>query len=220
MRGFLTFPCVLAIATFALAQGWVLKAPYEPKTKLAWNIHVDANMGGQNHEAIMKQTVSFESKSEKEIKGSASWSELQVDGQDMGGEDTAWSLTLNPNGTIASAGESDDYSRMLAPFAFAYPDKEVKVGDKWTVKFVPFKDAREMTAAYEVLEQTKVGEIEALKVKGKLTDAGSGLVSDGSYWVGKDGKVLKFDLDVKSWVVPMAGAGEFDAKIKGELAKK
>ena len=37
------------------------------------------------------------------------------------------------------------------------------------------------------------------------------------FWVGKDGAILKYDLDLKNWTVPFAGEpSEFDAKIHGE----
>ncbi|HTQ10719.1 MAG TPA: hypothetical protein VMI31_11650 [Fimbriimonadaceae bacterium] len=99
-----------------------------------------------------------------------------------------------------------------------YPDKEVKVGDKWTEKFKP-KDGKDVTVDYEVVEQTKVGDADALKIKGKLSEDGP-MKGDCTYWIGKDGAMLKFELDLKSWPVPFAGdPHDFDVKMKGEIVK-
>src|SRR6185436_1704891 len=130
--------------------------------------------GGQEHEAKMKQQLTIDSKYDKEIKGTGTWTDLMLDGNEAsnGEEPPKWELTLTPAGAIASAGESADYARMLVPAAFVYPNKEVKVGDKWQAKYKPAKDAKDMTTDYEVVELTKVGDTEAIKVKGKLTEDG------------------------------------------------
>lgn len=219
MRGILSIAALL-VAAASFADGWMLKAPYEAKAKFTWKVTVNANVGGQDHEATMKQHLSIASKTDKEIKGSGTWTDLSLDGGEQPGEEPKWDVTFNPNGSVASAGEGADYARMLVPLAFIYPDKEVKAGDKWSVKYKPAKDAKDMTVDFEVVEVGKVGDAEALKVKGKVSEDGP-MKADTIYWIGKDGKLLKFDLDVKGWIVPFAGNNiELDAKIKGELVKE
>lgn len=222
MRSFLSI-AAFALAASALCQGWNLKAPYEAKAKHSWQVVVTANVGGMDVEAKMKQHVVVDSVSEKEIKATASWTDLLVNGSEQQDDDSSWALVLNPNGSLVSAGEHVDYARMLTPAAFVYPGKEVKVGDKWTSKVKP-KDGKEITSDYEVVEIAKVGDVEAMKVKLKLSEEapkdGVAMKAEGFHWVAKDGKVLKFELDIKNWIVPMAqGMPEFDAKVKGELIK-
>lgn len=219
MRAFISFAAVFALAAASFADGWLLKAPYEAKTKLVWNVTVNANVGGQDHEAKFKSVLTIDSKSDKEIKGKGAWLDLMVDGAEQGSDGApTWDITFNPNGSIVSAGEGADYARMMAPASFIYPEKEVKVGDKWSAKYKP-KNGKDISLDFEVVEQAKVGDADVLKVKSKMTEDGP-MKSENLYWVGKDGKVLKFELDIKSWVVPLPGApGDFDAKVKGELAK-
>ncbi|HVT13381.1 MAG TPA: hypothetical protein VHE55_14030 [Fimbriimonadaceae bacterium] len=222
MRSFLTFVAALGLAAFSLADGgWLLKPPYEAKAKISYKVTVDANVGGQDHEATMKQLFTVDSKSDKEVKGKGSFSDVTLDGNDLSGQDLpSWDVTLSAtDGSVTAAGDSVDYVRMLTPFTFIYPSKEIKVGDKWTTKFKPAKDAKEITIDYEVVEQSKIGDDDVLKIKSKLSEDGP-MKADDTYWIGKDGKVLKFDLDIKGWPAPFTGgAQDIDAKIKGEYVK-
>ncbi len=219
MRGILAFSATLVLAAVSFADGWMLKAPYEAKSVLTWNVTVNANVGGQDHEAKFKSVLTINSKTDKETKGSGTWTNLMLDGAEQTQDDPPkWDVVFNPNGSLASAGESADYARMISPMTFIYPDKEVKVGDKWSAKYKP-KDGKDISVDYEVLEQTKVGEVDVLKIKGKISEDGP-MKGDNVYWVGKDGKLVKFDLSLTAWTVPIAGGpGEIDAKIKGEIAK-
>lgn len=218
MRGILCFVAALALVATSLADGWLLKTPYEAKTKFTWKVTVNASVGGQDVEATMKQILTVDSKGEKEVKGKTTWSDILVNGSPAGEGDSSWDTTFGLDGSITSAGDNADFARMLTPAAFIYPGKEIKTGDKWSAKFKPAKDAKEMTADYEALEESKVGDTPAIKVRAKLSEDGP-MKADNVYWIGKDGSVLKYELDIKNWVVPMAGTGDFDAKVKGELVK-
>lgn len=224
MRSFLSVAALLFVAACSQAQSWVLKAPYESKAKFTWQVTVNANVGGMEIEAKMKQHLEIASKDEKQIKGKSNWSEITVNDSEQDAGDGPWDVVLNPNGSIVSAHDSSDHARMLTPAAFIYPDKEVKAGDKWQVKFKPSKDAKEFTTDFEVVAIEKVGDVETMKVKAKMMEGakeGEGMSANNLYWVAKDGKVLKFELDIKNWVVPMAsGMPDFDAKVKGELIKQ
>ena len=223
MRSFLSVAALLFVAASSQAQSWMLKSPYEAKAKFVWNVTVTANVGGMDVEAKMKQQLEIASKDEKQIKGKGNWSDITVNGDSQAEGDGPWDIVLNPNGSLVSAHDSTDHARMLTPAAFIYPDKEVKAGDKWQVKFKPAKDAKEFTSDFEVVAIEKVGDVEAMKVKAKMVEGakeGEGMSANNLYWIGKDGKVLKFELDIKNWVVPMAtGMPDFDAKVKGELVK-
>ncbi|MFI5385393.1 MAG: hypothetical protein ACHQ50_04645 [Fimbriimonadales bacterium] len=218
MRNLMVLTLSLSLTAASLADGWLLKAPYEANTRLTWNVTINASVGGQDMESKMKQFLSIDSKTGQQFRGKVGWADLQINGGSSPDEPPAWNITLNSNGSIASAGDGPEFVRQLAPTTFLYPDKEVKAGDKWSVKFRVGKDTKEIAADYEVVEQTKIGEADALKIKGKLNEDG-GLQSDGVYWLGKDGKVLRFEIDVKNWPVVGAGIPPLDAKIRGELVK-
>src|SRR5579862_5243648 len=163
MRSFLTFAAALALAATSIADGWLLKAPYDAKTKLTWNVTVNVNINGQDHEAKFKDVLTINSKTDKEVKGSGTWTDLTLDGNEGGGggDPPQWEMAFNPNGSISSAGDSADYPRMLAPLTFVYPGKEIKTGDKWTEKFKP-KDGKDITIDYEAVEESKVGDTDVI----------------------------------------------------------
>lgn len=218
MRRFLAIPALFLLAAAAMADGWLIKAPYDAKAKLTWKVTITANVAGGEHEASMNQILTVNSKSDKEIKAKGKWSDLTVDGAAQDSADE-WDVILGLDGAVLSAGDNADYVRMLTPLVFVYPDKEIKVGDKWTRKAKPAKDGKDLTMDYEVAETTKVGEVEVMRIKAKLTEDGP-MKGDITYWVAKDGRVMKFEFDLKNWVVPIAaGIPDFDAKGKGELVK-
>ena len=88
----------------------------------------------------------------------------------------------------------------------------IDVGDKWTFEMTPAKaDKRIMTSSYEVVGTEKLKGIDALKISAKLEEKGeNGMSSKGFFWISKEGKPLKYELDVKNWVVPMAGSEPVD----------
>jgi hypothetical protein len=219
MKGFISLAALFALAGSGLADGWMLKSPLDAKKKTSWKVSITANVSGQDHQAAMTQVLSIDSKTEKGFKGNLSWTEVTMDGSDLPQTLPSWDVTFNPNGSISSGGEDADYARMMAPGTFIYPDKEVNVGDKWTVKFKPASDAKEMTVDYEVVKEVKVGDAAALEIRGKLSEDGP-MKGDDTYWIGRDGTLLKFDLNLTNWIVPFAGEhSEVDAKIHGDWVK-
>src|SRR5579862_7166532 len=110
--GLLTF---LVLTVSAVADGWLLKAPYEAKTKLTYSVKVHANADGQDHDAAFKQILEIESRSDTELKAKASWADVTVDGSDAPQELPGWAITLTSKGAISSATDGADYFRMLSP---------------------------------------------------------------------------------------------------------
>lgn len=217
MKGVLVLAAALLTAA-AFGQGWLLKAPYAANAKTIWKVSVKATIGGVDHEVRFNHTLTIASKSEAEIKGKGSWTEFVFDGNVDPDQDATWEISLKPDGSIISAGKSGDYVKMLAPVLFVYPNKEVKPGDKWTAKFKASPTDKEVAVNYEVAELVKVGEVDALKVTAKFSGEGP-FKGGGAYWLSKDGVLLKYELDLKSWTVPLAGQSDFDAKVVGEIAK-
>lgn len=218
MKRFALLAAACGLATLCLAAGWTLKAPYAAKSKLTYNMTVNANAGGQEHEAKMDQVVAFDSVDEKAVSGSASWGHLTVDGNELD-ENTEWKFKMSPAGAITEASDGAEYARMLAPTFFTYPGKEIAAGDKWT-ETLTVKDVPKITIDYTVVGTEKLDDKDVLKISAKVKeDKADGLTGDDTFWVGQDGKVQKFELSLHNWVVPMAGSDAVDAKIKGTLAK-
>jgi hypothetical protein len=220
MKGLLSLTAVAAFASMSFAQSWMLKAPYEAEQVTAWNVTINTVIEGKERVARIKQVLTIDSKTDKGIKARAAWTNILIDSADQSPSDTQWDVSLNLDGSIASAGQSGDYGRMMTAGAFVYPNKEVKAFDTWTSKVRPGRGAKEMTLKYTVLDFTKVGGEEAVKVRGKLSET-DGMTGDLLFWVARDGRVLKFDLDLTGWVIPFATESHrIDAKVKGELVKQ
>lgn len=220
------------IATFLVAAAlvsapdtWDIKPNLADKSKSTISTTVEANMGSGDHVAKMNvvRTCGAAS-SDKTVKARYTWDALEVDGNSMDAGDNGWDVVLNPDGAILSttAEGGDDIRRMLSATNFVYPTKAVGAGDKWSsiVKPNKDKDERQLTWSYEVKGIEKVKDVDALKVAATLSEKGSDPMSgDGTWWIGKDGTVLKFELKIKNWVVPMSGGELINATIKGEAAK-
>lgn len=204
-----------AALTVPVLDKWEIRAPVAPGTKLSWKIAAKAEMSDGTHEASFVYALNVADRKDGEpIKAQASWKELVVDGNAMD-EDNLWDLELGKHGGIvgASGDEPSDLVRMLSAMTLAYPNESVDVGSKWIVE----SGAITYDVAAAALE--KVKDVDALKITGKITEKGEGgMVADGTWWVDKVGKLLKFEVQAKNWAVPMAGPDRFNATLKGELS--
>ena len=109
--------------------------------------------------------------------------------------------------------------RMYLPFFFAYPDKAVEVGDTWKYadKEDEAVDGHRTVVEYKVVVEDKVGKKDALKIEFKLKEEGNApMTGEGHFWVDRNGIVLKYEMNLESWPVPMVGEA-FNAEITGEI---
>jgi hypothetical protein len=222
MKKSISILTALALAAASFADGWQLSSPYKANSLFVWKLSVKMTLAGADRTVTMKQRLAVDSKTADSWKGELGWTETRVDDIEMK-LDRSWPVALSSAGSILSIGDDVGYSRMLAPLLFIYPAKAVAVGDKWTTKFKPgegtegAKDVREMTYDFEVVGKEKVGNLDTLRIKAKLTEDGP-MKSEGFYWIAKDGRILKFEADIRHWTMRMGGkSGEIDAKLKGEL---
>jgi hypothetical protein len=205
-----------ALALVPLANKWELR-PVVDDQKATWAVSVRANVMGQDHEAAFDLVRSVKREGPL-LKSKTAWENVTIDGMPMP-IDTDFEATHDPNMVIVTAGGEfgDDARRMMAPFIFVYPDAPVGVGDKWEAQWKS-EEARasQLSYSFEVLEETKLGEVETLKVKSTMEEkATGGTRASGTWWVDRSGVVRQFELDVKLWIVPMAGTETVDALIKG-----
>jgi hypothetical protein len=187
---------------------------------MTYKVVTEATVGPEQHVAKMDLVITPGDAAENgERKTKIEWQKLELDGNEM---DMAqiWQATIGKDGILREAidPKDDEYRRFLSVYSFGYPDKAIKVGDKWSVEVSPKSaGAKKMKYDFEAKEISKVGDKDAMKIESTQKEEGeNGLKSDGTWWIGKDGAVLKFKLDVKNWIVPFAGNGPIDAKITGD----
>ncbi|HVT12921.1 MAG TPA: hypothetical protein VHE55_11705 [Fimbriimonadaceae bacterium] len=218
MKQLTTFALTFLLSALSLADGWILKPPYAAHGKTVWKVSVKATVGGVEHDVRFKRTLAIDSNGDDGAKGKESWTDFLFDGNADPDQDATWDMALKGDGGVASAGQSGDYVKMVSPFFVVYPNKEVKKGDKWTAKLKPSEADKEISVAYEVSDETKLGDVDALIVKATFSGEGPFKASN-TYWVSKSGDILRFELNLTSWTVPLAGQSDFDAKVTGEIAK-
>lgn len=207
------------LARARTADAWDIKPSFETGKKLAWAVAANISMSGTDVTAKFDHVVTpDEADKDGNRKLKISWTNVQVNGGDSEapepfevkiGSDGGFKECLTPT--------DDEYRRVLSPFSFAYPPKPVQVSDKWTIEVTPkAASAKKMKYAFEAAEVTKVGDTDVMKITSKMTEDGpDGMSSDGTWWVAKDGSIVKFKLDLKNWIVPFAGAGLLEGTLTG-----
>ncbi len=218
------FVTSLAILSAPAVDKWDIKPSFTTKTVVAWNVTVDAHVESQDHHAKFRFERTISSADAKSAKAKIAWKDLEVDDNpnDVPGD---FQVTMGMRGELLSSESTefgDDLRRMLAVFSFVYPEKPIDVGDKWTFDMTPANgEKHKLTITSEVVGTEKLKGVDALKISTKLEEKGeNGMSSKGFFWISKEGKSLRYELDVKNWVVPMAGSGQVEAKIKGEAVEK
>lgn len=210
----------LAIAPAISTEPWTLPSPNTKGAKLAWKVVAKVDVDGQSAEASYLHMITVNSVEEKLIKATLSWDELEVNGQQMGnvGE---WPAVLNLDGSIQKmVSEDDAYRRMLTVFMPSFPtDKPIDVGSKWESNVqLDEKNARKLSQKYEVVGFENAGSVPTIRIKGGLKESGEGdMVSEGTWWIGKNGIVQKFTIKVTNWIVPLAGDTPITGVLEGTL---
>jgi hypothetical protein len=202
----------MIVAALALGQDidtWTLKPSFEVKDpKQVWATIVDAQAGGQGHHAVFQLTRVAKSKTAEKTVVTYNWEKLSVDDQE-GESLPGWDLVVGPQGQLLKGDGSteDDYRRMLSPLVFVYPEKPVVIGDKWNVEVKPEGAAKKLSYSYEAKSKETVEGVNTLIVAMTLKEDGDNAISGtGNYWISKVGKLVKFEVKLTNWVVPMAGA--------------
>lgn len=203
-------------------EAWELKSPLNAKYTATYAMKVEAGMGNETHSAAFNYVHVIEAGGEgKPWVGSVTWKNLVVDGNDEGQSMPAWPMKWNADGSLreSEGSDDDDLRRMLAPFSFVYPEKAVTKDERWEsiVKTV-VKGVPSITYKYQVLGNEVVDSKDTLKIKSEAAEKGTeGFESTGLWWIGKDGKVVKFELTINRWYVPFAAPERFTAKVEGKL---
>ena len=132
----------------------------------------------------------------------------------------ATKMTFKPNGSVAKVDGSDAMMQQMNAAQVVYPEKPIKVGDKWseTVK----NAAGELKIDYEFVGVEKVGDTETvIKMTARSVNAkeGEGYSADGFTWVDpKTGMAIKMETRIKGMQVEGAPM-PIDGTLKMELVK-
>ena len=133
----------------------------------------------------------------------------------------ATKMTFKPNGTVAKVDGGDAMMQQMNAAQMVYPEKPVKVGDKWseTVK----NPNGELKIEYELVGVERVGDTEAVKIKVTTRSVnakeGEGYSADGFNWIGpKTGMLVKMEARIKGMQVEGAPM-PIDGTLKMELVK-
>ncbi len=208
----------LTLAMQKEADTWDLKSSLTLKTKLTWAVKIDASAQGMDHHAAFNLNEILKSDDAKKRVETFSWDHLVVDDQD-GQEVPPWDAIMGMRGEIVKmdGDVNDDYRRMLSPFLFVYPEKPVAISDKWTFTAKPDSTGPKITYSYEAKKTELVKEIQTIVLAVKYGEEGKdGSTGEGMWWVSRAGRIIKFEIKIKNWTVPIAGGESPDATIKGQ----
>ena len=113
--------------------------------------------------------------------------------------------------------ENPGMRRMYEPFFMPYPDKAVSKGDRWKYEDKEPVAGHRLTIECEVMDIVNLRDVEAMKVKAKVTEKGpDAMTCTGYFWVGKDSRILQYEIEVMNWPIPLNGSS-FDGEIRAKL---
>ncbi|MDR3689468.1 MAG: hypothetical protein P4L46_08830 [Fimbriimonas sp.] len=207
-----------AIAVQKDSDAWNLNVVLDPKVKLSWGVTVDAQAEGQEHHATFQFSRQQKSSDDKKTVVTFVWDHMTVDEQE-GQEIPAWDAVTGPRGEILKLddGSDDSYRRMLSPIVFVYPEKPVSPGDKWSYVSKPDGAGVKINYDFEATKTELVDGVQTIILAMKYKEDGAdGATGEGNWWLSRVGRVVKFEVKVKNWVVPIAGPGSVDATLKGK----
>ncbi len=218
MRTITALAFLLFAVSMSSAEGWLLKSPYQPHTKMKWKVVTDTTVSEHAVQSVVTHILKIASDVDGKATGTLDFTDMEINGNKSGFDAPTWDMVFARDGMLTTAGGGPDCLRQLAPTTFIYPNKEVAVGATWEATLKFDENGKGAKAKFTVLEMTKLHEEDVLKVKTTLAEE-SGLHSEGLFWLSKEGMVLKYKVDVKNWTVAGSGIPSLDAKLTGELVK-
>ena len=193
------------------------EAPFKEELTQEYELFIFIEEQGLEVELI--SVLKIDKKTENGFTGSYGFTEIFVNGDPM--ENDPLPAEFSANGVLMGieGDEGPAMRRMYLPFFFAYPDEAVEVCDTW--KYADDEDeavdGHRTVVEYKAVEEDRVGGKDALKIEFVLKEEGDApMTGDGHFWVDKDGIVLKYEMNLESWPVPIAGQ-VVSAEITGEI---
>jgi len=224
-RTTLLMACALMSLSAALSQEYTLKLNVKEGDTFKYRMTMEIDFGGQLvfvTTTVTNKVLKVEENGNIQMESGSSELVVKFGDQEMPQPASpATKITFKPNGSVAKVEGGDAMMQQMNASQMVYPEKPVKVGDKWsdTVKH----PAGELKIDYEFVGVEKVGEVEALKIKTTARTVngkeGESYSADGFNWIDpKTGMLVKMEARIKGMQVEGAPM-PIDGTLKMELVK-
>jgi len=224
-RATLLTACALLSLSAAIAQEYTLKLNVKEGDTFKYRMSMEIDFGGQSVLAtvtITLKVLKVEENGNIQMESASGEMVIKFGDQEMPQPaPPVTKMTFKPNGSVAKVEGGDAMMQQMNPAQMTFPEKPVKVGDKWsdTVK----NPNGELKIEYELVGVEKVGDTEAVKIKVTTRSANAkeweGYSADGFNWIDpKTGMLLKMEARIKGMQVEGAPM-PIDGTVKMELVK-
>lgn len=214
----------LSVGAFAVVDGFNLKRAPKAGDSVTYKLKADVEVAGTeaNFTAkVVEKVTKVEANGNFQLESSQSEGKISFGGQEMDADPSTQTFTYKPTGEVIDI-KSDKLDasmfRMANLQSFVVPDKDLKVGDEWTIegKKDEKTGAVNTKGTYKIAGEEKVGDYDTLKVtfSVKETEGGDSAASaEGITWISKkDNTMVKTE---GKWLnAPFPGApGPINAKV-------
>jgi hypothetical protein len=211
-------PFTILCALGVILDPWTLKPDLTANKTTSWSLAIEVSMNGstQRATAILNEIVKGPADATGQVPAHFEMTDITSEsGEAL--PDSVADGTLDAQNMIQSTKDDDEDRRMFAPLLFAYPVKPVNVGDTWNIESkVAAAGAPKIDYSYTAKSIEQENGTDVLLITNTAKEASSdGFDETGQWWVGKDGKVVKFKVDIKRWHVSVQGGMTLDAVISG-----
>jgi len=224
-RATLLTACALMSLSAALSQEYTLKLNVKEGDTFKYRMTMEIDFGGQLvfvTTTVTNKVLKVEENGNIQMESASGEMIIKFGDQEMPQPaPPVTKMTFKPNGSVAKVEGGDAMMQQMNASQMVYPEKPVKVGDKWseTVKH----PAGELKIDYEFVGVEKVGDTETVKIKMTAHSVnakeGEGYSADGFNWIDpKTGMLLKMEARIKGMQVEGAPM-PIDGTLKMELVK-
>jgi len=224
-RATLLTACALMSLSAAFSQEYTLKLNVKEGDTFKYRMSIEIDFGGQPvfvTTTVTNKVLKVEENGNIQMESASSELTIKFGDQEIPQPASPpTKITYKPNGSVAKVEGGDAMMQQMNASQMVYPEKPVKVGDKWsdTVKH----PAGELKIDYEFVGVEKVGEVEALKIKTTARTVngkeGESYSADGFTWIDpKTGMAVKMETRIKGMQVEGAPM-PIDGTLKMELVK-
>lgn len=215
----------LAMMSLAWTQEYTLKINVKEGDTYKYKMTMDIDFSGQQvvfSATLINKVIKVDSEGNYTMESSQEEAVVKFGDQEMPAPPgPAVKATYRPNGALLKLeSESNPTSGNFTNITF--PDKPIKVGDKWEHEFQPSKDSPKIKFEYEAVAVEKINDTETVKIKlkGKSIDEKESSTSfDGHAWIDpKTGMMVRTVMTIKG--LPAEGApAPIDGTLRMELVK-
>ncbi len=212
-----------------LAQEYTLKMNVKEGEVYKYKMTMDIDFGGQAvvfSSTVTNKVIKVESDGNFVMESGMENAVVKFGDQEMPSPSSPpVKVTYKPNGQVVRIEGGEQGSQpMNSLFSSTYPDKPVKIGDKWDFETSMGENMPKIKVEYTAIGTEKINDTETLKVKvvGQTVGAKEGennMSYDGHMWIDlKTGMLIRSEMKIKG--LPAQGAPmPIDGTMKMELIK-